>query len=222
MLTFLLIMGILTCVIAQVKSPERIMGTYTGEQKKELAQGKGKSVGKDTYEGEFKKGFPVMGVYTFGEDVEIQGDKYAKGDSYDGEFSDGLFDGKGKLTFQDKAKPAVEGYWKKGKYSGHTKYGYEVITKTNISRIVVQKNSAAPNKITIQGITDVIELGARHIEFSPTDGTYNDLPDTKFPFIVNVKGTVSGTGTKAEMKILLETPGTWTIQAFTNDIEQPK
>jgi hypothetical protein len=39
---------------------------------------------------------------------------------------------------------------------------------------------------------------------------------------VNVKGTVSGTGTKAEMKILLETPGTWTIQAFTNDIEQPK
>jgi hypothetical protein len=209
-------------ISAQVKGPERIIGAYTGEQKKELAHGKGKSVGKDTYEGEFKKGMPTIGVYTFGEDVGIEGYKYTKGDSYEGEFSDGLFDGKGKLTFQDKAKPTIEGYWKKGKYSGKTKYGYEVISKNNISRIVVQKNSAAPNKITIQGIVDVIELGAHHIEFNSADGTYNDLTDAKFPFIVNVKGTVSATGTKAEMKILLETPGTWTIQVFTNDITQPK
>ena len=216
MFTFLLIIGIFTCASAQVKGPERIIGTYTGEQKKEVAQGKGKSVGKDTYNGEFKKGLPTTGVYTFGEDVEIQGVKYTKGDSYEGEFSDGLFDGKGKLTFQDKAKAAIEGYWGKGKYSGRTKYGYEVISKNNISRIVVQKSSAAPNKITIQGITDVLELGTRHIEFNSTDGTFTDLPDTKFPFIINVKGTVPSNGTKAELQVLIENSGNWTIIVYTN------
>jgi len=212
-------------ISAQVKGPERIIGTYSGEQKKDLAQGKGKSVGKDTYDGEYKKGWPVSGVYVFGEDAEVEGVKYSKGDSYEGEFSDGLFDGKGKLTFQDKAKAEVIGYWKKGKYVGKTKFGYEVQRKNNISRLVVQKNGSGVNTITIKGLVNVIELGEKHIQFNSTDsiGTYNDLPDSKFPFIVDVKGTLRISGAKAELKVLLETPGVWTIQVYTNDIiEQPK
>ncbi len=215
-LTFFLMAVTSTFAIAQVKGPERIIGTYTGEQKKELANGKGTSVGKDSYDGEFNKGYPTTGIYIFGEDCEIMGVKYAKDDKYEGEFSDGLFDGKGKLTFQDKAKAAIEGYWKKGKYAGRTKFGYEVIKKSNISRVVVQKNGSAPNKISIQGLSDVIELGTRNIEFNSTDGMYNDLSDTKFPFIINVKGTVPSNSSKAELQVLIENPGDWTIIVYTN------
>jgi len=226
-IAILLLSSIYNYVTAQVKGPERIVGTYTGERDKELAQGKGKSMGKDTFAGEFKKGLPTKGVYTFGEDVEIGGAKYIKGETYDGEFSDGLFDGKGKLTFQDNSKPPVEGYWKKGKYAGKTKLGYEVLKKTNISRVVVQRSGSAPNKILIQGITDIIETGKRNVEFigkemddsnktPKTVEAFSDLGESKFPFILNVKGTVPSDGSKAELQVLIESPGYWLITVYTN------
>jgi hypothetical protein len=225
--TILLLSVIYNYGIAQVKGPERIVGTYTGEKNKELAQGKGKSVGKDTFEGEFKKGFPVKGVYIFGEDVEIEGTKYVKGEIYEGEFSDGVFDGKGKLTFQDNSKPAVEGYWKKGKYAGKTKLGYEVLKKTNISRVVVQRSGSAPNKISVQGLTDIVETGKRNAEFVGKEmddsnktpkaiEVYSDLGESKFPFVLNLKGTVPSDGSKAELQVLIENPGYWIITVYTN------
>ena len=56
-------------VIAQenclVLKPE-ISGKYTGKCKNGLANGKGKSVGQDTYIGQFSKGWPQgSGTYTW-------------------------------------------------------------------------------------------------------------------------------------------------------------
>lgn len=213
---FILVMGFFAYVTAQVKAPERIIGTYTGDLKKDFAHGKGKSVGKDTYEGDFKKGFPQgEGIYTFGEDVVIDGVSYSKGDTYEGSFDDGLFDGKGKLTYIKKEKGAVEGYWKDGKYLGKTKNGYEVLKKVNIVRVVCLYNGSSKNDITIYGLNDIVEVGTINIEFD-SQNKYINLPVTKFPFKFNIKGTTPTAGSKAELTILIEWPGTWTITVETN------
>ena len=240
---------------AQVKGPEKIIGSYSGDMKKGLAHGKGTSAGKDSFEGEFKKGFSVQGTYIFGSDTVVNGLKLVKGDVYNGEFSNGLFDGKGKVIFKDKSKSAIEGYWEKGKYIGHTKSGYEILKKTNISRVIVRKNGFSPNRVLLYGLNDIVETGIiKNIEFSPkevTDATknidvnvsgssqstpnndltdhtiktyeiYNDLPESKFPFIIEIKGSVPSNNSKAELKILLEQPGYWVITVETNDYGSPK
>src|SRR3972149_7020784 len=162
---FIFITGIICFLNAQVKGPDRITGTYTGETKNELAHGKGTSVGKDTYTGNFKKGFPEgSGIYTFGEDIEIAGESYSYGDVYEGEFNKGAFDGKGKITYNNAEKGTLEGYWQNGKYLGRTRYGYDVLEKHNIVRVACINNGIVKNEITINGLADIIELGDATIE----------------------------------------------------------
>ncbi|MCP4104236.1 MAG: tetratricopeptide repeat protein [Desulfobacteraceae bacterium] len=68
-----------------------IIGTYQGECKDGIAQGIGKSIGKNTYDGEFFEG------YKHGKGVYIWSD----GNSYEGEFSKGRMHGKGVYTWSD-------------------------------------------------------------------------------------------------------------------------
>lgn len=215
MKTYKLLLGIniisIFCIQAQVTGPERIIGKYTGDEKKELANGIGKSEGIDTYEGEFKKGLPHGdGVYIFGEDEVIGGTDYEKGDKYEGSFSKGVFEGKGKLIFNDTNKEALEGYWSNGKYLGKTKDGYEVLIKKNIARVECRYDGNFRNDISITDLDDIVEVGNTNIEF---DGLskYTNLPDSKFPLMLHIKGMIKSTGAKAELKVLLERPGTWTI-----------
>jgi hypothetical protein len=214
-LLLVFISGVITHLSAQVNGPERLIGTYTGDLKKGVAHGKGKAVGKDTYKGDFKKGFPDgEGVYTFGEDVILEGVEYSKGDTYEGSFDDGLFEGKGKMTYSNTEKEIMEGYWIAGKYSGITKDGYEVLEKQNIVRVVCQNNGSSQNNITISGLEDIVEVDDVNIEF---DGRskYINLPSSKFPFILNIKGTVPSTGARARLKIFIEKPGIWSIDVET-------
>lgn len=222
---FILVTGLLYQLNAQVKGPERIIGTYTGDQKKDLAHGVGKSVGKDTYEGAFKKGLPHgEGEYIFSEDIEIDGEIYSAGDKYVGQFNKGIFEGKGKLIYSDSEKEALEGYWFKGKYSGKTKAGYEVLVKKNIVRVVCIYNGSAKNDISIKGLKDdVVEAGPKSIEFVGIEwedgkpvSKYKDIPASRYPYTVHIKGTIPSTGVKAEFKILIERPGTWSITLESN------
>lgn len=92
-LFFILLTAFSFSVVAQSDCEVKlkaISGTYTGECKKGLANGVGKAVGTDQYEGEFKKGLPHgNGIYT-----------WADGNQFKGKFSKGEKKGKGVLTMK--------------------------------------------------------------------------------------------------------------------------
>jgi hypothetical protein len=110
---------------------ESLKGTYTGDCKKNKAHGKGKAVGTDTYEGEFKNGIPDgNGTYTWSNKNVFEG-KYVKG----------LREGKGVMTFKKEGKQdsVVEGYWRKDSYIGKNEKPWQVISKTgSVTKVDVE------------------------------------------------------------------------------------
>jgi len=121
---------------------ESLKGAYTGDCKKNKAHGKGKAIGADTYEGEFKNGFPDgQGIYTWNNKNVFEG-KYIKG----------LREGKGIMTFKRAGAPdsIVEGYWKKDAYIGKNEKPWMVHSKTGSIRDVQVQYTADPmNRIKI-------------------------------------------------------------------------
>ncbi|MCL3779358.1 hypothetical protein EMN47_03050 [Prolixibacteraceae bacterium JC049] len=201
---------------AQVKGPKRIVGKYTGKEKKGVAHGKGKAEGKDTYEGNFKKGYPQgEGTYVFGDEFELKGLTFSKGDKYKGVFKKGMFDGKGKVIFADLNKGTKEGYWSKSKYMGRTRDGYEVIKLENAVRAVVLNNGVAQNKITVTGLKSISEVGKPSSEWNGVN-CYMDIPENRFPITVHLKGSVPSTGELVEIELLIERPGDWSVRIETN------
>lgn len=107
---------------------ESLKGTYTGDCKKDKAHGKGKAVGTDTYEGEFKNGVPDgQGTYT-----------WSNKNVFEGKFIKGLRDGKGKMTMKREGAQdsVVEGFWKKDAYIGKNEKPWLVHNKTGSVRNV--------------------------------------------------------------------------------------
>jgi hypothetical protein len=95
-----------------------ISGTYTGDCKSDKANGMGKSVGTDTYEGNFKNGYPEgQGKYS-----------WKDGNWYEGDFKSGVRSGRGTLHYSrvDKPDSNLTGYWSKDKYIGMYEYPYKV------------------------------------------------------------------------------------------------
>ena len=216
---FIITLCLLTgSLLAQVEGPERIIGKYEGSQKKGLAHGKGKSTGTDVYEGNFKKGFPEgKGKYYFKKEVELEGFLFKPGDIYEGEFKKGMFEGHGKLILNSDSGKIVEGYWSGNRYIGLTENGYEVIIKNNIARVECRYDGSAKNDINITGLDDIVEVGQSNIEYNGRS-QYYDIPAEKFPFYLHIKGTVPSTGAKAELRVMLEKPGIWTIIITTDAI----
>ena len=105
---------------------ESLKGTYNGDCKKNKAHGKGKAVGVDTYEGDFKNGIPDgAGTYTWSNKNVFEG-KYLKG----------LREGKGKMTIKREGAQdsIIEGFWKKDAYIGKNEKPYIVHSKTGSVR----------------------------------------------------------------------------------------
>ena len=122
---------------------QAISGTYTGPCKDGKANGKGKSVGVDQYEGNFKNGYPDGdGTYT-----------WSNGDVYTGSFKKGLKEGKGSLVLhKDSASgKATTGYWKKDVYFGEYESAYKVQSFTpEVSKVNVEANPGkGENTITV-------------------------------------------------------------------------
>lgn len=87
-----------------------IEGSYTGECKNGLANGKGESVGAYSYKGMFKNGLP-NGLGTL---------YYSDSTYHAGAFMDGLKEGKGEMHFsmKGKADSVIKGYWSANEFRG--------------------------------------------------------------------------------------------------------
>src|SRR5437868_10788313 len=87
-----LILSPLTSLFSQdcAVEKESLKGIYTGDCKNGKANGNGKSVGTDTYEGDFKSGLPDgRGTYV-----------WINGNQYTGKFVKGLKEGKGLIALK--------------------------------------------------------------------------------------------------------------------------
>lgn len=123
----------------KVLVPE-LVGVYEGKCKKGLANGKGKAVGKDTYEGQFLKGLPDgSGTYY-----------WANGDVYQGDWLFGKRDGVGIFTFKYDGKDSIlVGFWQQGEYKGPVPDKPKVNYMTNVDRYTFLKYGNIQNKVTI-------------------------------------------------------------------------
>ena len=84
-------------------------GKYEGGCKKDFADGTGKAIGEDSYEGSFKAGYPNgKGKYT-----------WKSGDWFDGYFKNGALEGEGIMHIRSsKNDSIVTGFWKNNVYTG--------------------------------------------------------------------------------------------------------
>jgi hypothetical protein len=128
----LLLFFFLNEAVAQQTNCEVMMGTikgkYTGDCINGKANGNGKSVGTDVYEGNFKDGYPDgFGKYTW------QNENY-----FEGSFKKGRLDGNGEMHCKTMRgqDSIVKGFWKKDKYIGQYEKPYIVKSvTTRISRV---------------------------------------------------------------------------------------
>ncbi|RYZ94069.1 MAG: hypothetical protein EOP47_28575 [Sphingobacteriaceae bacterium] len=125
-------------------SGDALQGSYTGDCKDGRANGKGKATGTDSFEGEFKNGYPDgEGVYT-----------WSNKDVYKGTFKKGILEGKGEIRYFTKnGKDSVlTGFWKKNKYFGQFERPYIIndkTSKTNRVEVSLVKKGDNTGSLTI-------------------------------------------------------------------------
>jgi hypothetical protein len=126
-----------------------LKGDYKGHCVKGKAEGTGTATGIDTYTGNFKKGYPDgQGKYT-----------WKNGDTFEGEWKQGLFHGEGVLRKHDNTSKdsvlVLKGQWNKGKYLGLNSKPYKVnIFSNNVSNVGVRKNGSGEEiLISVKNIT---------------------------------------------------------------------
>lgn len=189
----------------------RISGTYQGECRKGLAQGKGVAHGIDSYEGEFRKGLPEgLGVY-----------KWADGSYYEGYWKQGLRDGSGIMTFRPDS--TLRGFWKADRYTGKEEIKpYQVIQSRYVARSSFSRTAKSPLQVkvkftlggmpntTIQDFSMVYSSGE---EFRM--GTVYGIQNVTFPVNVrityltwNVMRTVR---TNVTIEFNINEPGSWDV-----------
>lgn len=111
-----------------------LKGSYEGDCRNGKAHGKGKAVGTDKYEGEFRSGLPDgQGSYT-----------WSNGNSFTGKFSKGLREGKGTMIYKRVQAPdsTVTGYWRKDQYAGKNEKPWIVrYTSRSVTEVQVEVKS---------------------------------------------------------------------------------
>jgi len=122
--------------------PEPLKGVYTGECHKGKAYGEGKALGKDTYEGTFKNGYPEgIGKYV-----------WKTQDYFTGRWKKGERDGNGEMHYKTPSgeDSVITGFWKKDKYIGLYEKDYIVQAMTpRINRIDCNISDVNGNDIKI-------------------------------------------------------------------------
>ncbi len=121
---------------------KEISGTYKGDCKDGLANGKGTATGEDKYTGQFKNGLPDgKGKYS-----------YKNGNSFKGTWVNGLKEGRGTYIYYVDGKiNMMEGYWKNDEYVGpdDPDLFYRVTNQSGISHYTIKKVEGKMDKVTI-------------------------------------------------------------------------
>jgi hypothetical protein len=137
---------------------EKISGKYSGKCLNGLANGKGKSIGEDTYIGNFKDGLPDgKGKYV-----------YKNGDNFFGYWKDGKKDGKGKFEYSlNGEKCFLIGYWKKDEYVGVTEPG--VLYRVSSSSGIINYNVEKVKSVDMQNKEISFSIKSAFTDFVPKD-----------------------------------------------------
>lgn len=120
-----------------------LAGSYEGDCKNDKANGMGKAIGTDTYQGTFKNGYPEgQGKYT-----------WRNGDWYEGNFKSGLRNGEGTLHFltANNTDSSKKGFWTKDVYTGIYEVPFKVESMSFMvkSAVVRFDSKQEPAQITI-------------------------------------------------------------------------
>lgn len=115
-----------------------ISGTYTGDCKNGLADGRGTAQGTDKYYGQFRKGVPDgKGTYV-----------WADGTYFEGIWKNGLKEGKGKMVYKDST---LTGFWKMDKFVGEKLISpYKITRSMSITRSSFNKTPGKNNFIRMK------------------------------------------------------------------------
>lgn len=138
------------CLVAK----DSLVGTYTGSCKNGKANGNGKAIGADSYEGEFKAGLPDgQGTYTWHD-----------GTVYTGMFVKGQRQGKGTMKYKrEGADSTLTGYWKNDKFIGTHEKSYEIysLSKDIVNVVVKYKNDkqSRVNFLVVNTSSSTMSLG---------------------------------------------------------------
>jgi len=219
--TILIITMIFLSVIIKAQSNCKVLlpeidSVYTGKCKKGLAHGEGLAIGKDTYEGKFKKGWPDgYGVYT-----------WSTGEVYEGDFISGIKDGEGIYRFFDNGNDSIiQGLWKNDVYTGPIPRKPKVMQSVAIDRYNFRKNSDAQNRVLIDfsqnggknpNITNLF-IGADS-GYEYTLGNSKGFIEVTFPVTFLVKYTTPNKLQTRTVYCIFEftifEPGDWRVELF--------
>jgi hypothetical protein len=193
----------------RVIKPE-LAGTYQGDCKKGLAQGKGVAQGIDRYEGQFEKGLPSgRGTY-----------KWANGVYYEGQWKNGMREGEGKMVYPDSV---VAGFWSEDKYIGRKKIApYRVITSTSLARFTIAKSTDRNYTVKIrimQGGIDNTSIEDFSLFFDSgsefRSGNYYGIENITYPVTIKVKYRAWNQLRTSQFDVRFELeitdPGSWNI-----------
>jgi len=150
-----------------------IAGVYEGECDKSKANGKGRSKGVDSYEGQFKNGLPEgVGKYV-----------WQNGNWYEGAFKAGKRQGEGTMHYPiaGKADSTLTGFWAKDLYVGI----YEVPFKVQGKGYNVQTISVKPDtkQTPLQIVIDLSSV------MGGSDDTHGTIPKPVLGSIQILKGS---------------------------------
>ena len=155
-----------------VVSMKSIKGTYEGACNKGKAEGKGKAMGIDTYDGDFKAGVPHgTGKYT-----------WQNGNHYQGKWNHGKKEGEGIMVFKLANRDSIiSGFWQKDEYFGEYEKPYILHSKSiHVVHFSCRRQSASLNQIDVAVSST---SGGNGSSMSPGSGT---LELVAKPVITNI------------------------------------
>ena len=185
----------------KVLLPE-LTGTYSGECKNGLAHGKGVAAGKDRYEGQFSRGLPNgKGRY-----------EWSDGPVYNGEWSKGVRDGEGEMTYHTvRGDSVVQGYWRNNNYLGKNNVPpYSITRKDDLLSVNLRKAGDDNTVIVKFMMKGQINTKVRNLSMVSTSGshfkqgTYEGFQDVRYPLDIKITYTTNNPISRASFDVVFE------------------